>query len=61
MFTNILQRMEVQVSYADFFLYRDCHEMNNYFKALKIKSLLSLYALIVSKKFCCLVMEKIKD
>jgi hypothetical protein len=35
--------------------------MNNFLKVLKIKSVLSVYAQIVFKFFCCLVMEKIKD
>ncbi len=38
-----------------------CHEMNNFLKVLKIKSVLSVYAPIVLKNFGCLVMEKIKD
>ncbi len=38
-----------------------CHEMNNFLKVLKIKSVLSVYALMVFKFFSCLVMEKIKD
>jgi hypothetical protein len=37
--------------------------MNNFLKILKVKSgiFCTVYALIVSKFFCCLVMEKIKD
>jgi hypothetical protein len=38
-----------------------CHEMNNFFKVLKIKSVLSVYAPMVFRIFCCLVMENIKD
>ncbi len=38
-----------------------CHEMKYFLKVLRIKSLLSLYTLIVFKFFCCLVMEKLKD
>ncbi len=38
-----------------------CHEMNNFLKVLNIKSVLSVYALIVFNFFCCFVMEKIKD
>ncbi len=40
-----------------------CHEMNNFLKAFKIKLpvVLSVYAPVVFKLFCCLVMEKIKD
>ena len=36
-----------------------CHEMNNFLKVLKIKSVLFEYAPMVFKFFCCLVMEKI--
>ncbi len=37
-----------------------CQEINNFFKVLKIKSVLSVYAPIVFQVFCCLFMEKIK-
>jgi hypothetical protein len=37
------------------------HEMNNFLKVLKIKSVFSVYASIVFTFFCCLVMEKLKD
>ena len=46
---------------ADGYLKGLCHEMNNFFKGLKIKSVLSVYAPIVFKFFCYLVMEKLKD
>jgi hypothetical protein len=38
-----------------------CHEMNNFLKVLKIKSVLSVYAPIVFKAFYCLGTEKLKD
>jgi hypothetical protein len=38
-----------------------CHEMNNFFKVLKIKSVFSVYAPMVFKFFCCLVTEQLKD
>jgi hypothetical protein len=38
-----------------------CHEMNNFLKVLKIKSVLSVYAPRVFKVFCCLGTEKLKD
>ncbi len=52
MFTNILRKMEAQVSYADFYLYRDCVTRGIIFlKVLKIKSVLLVYAKIVKKKY----------
>jgi hypothetical protein len=38
-----------------------CHEMNISLKVSKIRSVLSVYALMVFQFFCCLVMEKLKD
>jgi hypothetical protein len=35
--------------------------MNNFLEVLKIKSVLSIYALMVFKVFGCLVMEKLGD
>jgi hypothetical protein len=63
MFTNILQKMEAQVSHVDFFSLKGlCHEMNNFFEGLKnqISTVLSVYAPIIENNFCCLVIEKKK-
>ncbi len=38
-----------------------CHEMNDFLKALKIRSLRSVYAPIALKFFYCLVMENITN
>jgi hypothetical protein len=38
-----------------------CQEMTIILQALKIKSVLSVYALVVSKYFGCLVVEKLKS
>ncbi len=38
-----------------------CHEMNNFFEGLKNQISTFVYAPIVVKFFCCLIMEKLKD
>jgi hypothetical protein len=38
-----------------------CHEMNNFLKVVKIKSVLSVFEPMVLKLFCCLDLKKMED